>query len=280
MKKIINLFSLKYIFLIFLGTMLVNIWYTKTHDVIIQNGIIQNPSSVTLILGFIQVFVIGILLYKLVVKFMEYVDKVGGKKEIEINTRIMNTPIELETKKIEPLRRYEKDMMVSIVASTIFVVALLYPSWIGFDVMENGPETMYGYDIFIIGWAGIFTLYVPWYFLFPASTIVRKISTGVEGKMLKSRILLFLFWLEGFIAVVGFRWGGASDAGDFQITSIGPSFWMWTILVWYILISSYIYVNFSEEKIRSYTKLASVIAITSTILIIAEYHITNLIQLY
>lgn len=271
MKKIVNSVSLKYIFLILLGTVLVNIWYTKTHDVIIQNGVIQNPSSVTVILGFIQIFVVGILLYKLVVKFMVYVDRIGGKKEIEINA-----PLGSENKKIETPGKSEKNMIVSIVASIIFLVALLYPAWTGFSTPENAPEIMYGSTIFLMGWVGIIALYAPWYFLFPAIIIIRKITAGVESKMLKSRILLFLFWLEGFIAVVGFKWGGASDAGDFQITSIGPSFWMWTILVWYILICSYIYVNFSEDRIKGYTKWVSVIAATGAILIVVQYHLTNL----
>ena len=224
-----------------------------------------------------QIFIVVILLYKLVVVFMGYADRIGGKK-VGIDTNIKNISLNSEKERIETSEKPEKKMLVSIVASIIFVVALLYPAWTGFATIQNAPEVMYGSTILFMGWLGIIALYAPWYFLFPAIIIVRKITARIEGRMLTSRILLFLFWLEGFIAVVGFKWGGASDAGDFQITSIGPSFWMWTILVWYILISSYVYVNFSEDKIKSYTKWISIIAVTGSILIVAQYHVANLIS--
>lgn len=276
MKKIIDIFSLRYIFLIFVVTLLANNWYVKIYESTIKSGVLKKEEIIMLVLSLSLWIISGILLCKIVNKFIGYIVKRGGLQKVtEINTSIVNAPIELDAKKILPQRKYEKDMMILMVSSIIFVVALLYPAWTNVNV-ANEPDIVYGYLILQMGWVGIIALYAPWYFIFPAIIIIRKIATGVAGKMLLSRVFLFLFWLEGFIAVVVFKWAGAGDDGDWQITSIGPSFWMWTILVWYILISSYIYVNFSENKIKGYTKGVSVIAATATILVIAQYHFANL----
>lgn len=286
MKKVTTIFSLRYVFPVFLITLLVNIWYQKAFTTTIQGELVVEsiPNlNLFLMMGIVHLVATGVLLYLLTAKSIGYVVKklkLGGENETAImssvTTNISNVPAESKAAEVEveAPKKYEKNLVVPITAVTIFVVALLYPAWTGFDYVGSSLKTtMYGYDVLSLGWTGIFALYVPWYFIFPAGSIVTKIAVGNPGKMLLSRILLFLFWLEGYIGVVFTGWGGSSDAGDFQITAIGPSFWLWTLLVWYILICSYIHVNFHKDKIKSSTKLISIIASIGAILLITQYHL-------
>ncbi|MFZ2832165.1 MAG: hypothetical protein WAZ40_03350 [Minisyncoccia bacterium] len=159
--------------------------------------------------------------------------------------------------------------IVPFVATTIFIIALFFPAWSSITVPDSGygVEITYGRDILIMGWFGIFALYMPAYFLFPAISIIKKIVKGIEGKMLLSRTLLFLFWLEGFFGVVVSKYGGSSDAGDQQIVSIGPSFWMWTILVWYILLCAFFYRRLGKEKAYGVFIILSIFALVPTVLL-------------
>lgn len=224
-------------------------------------------------------FVIALLIYKLFAKFAHHIDRVGGNEEVENTENAINQQVQLVEKKEEVIKKLTKDNLVYYVSLIIFVLALAYPAW--FSVSETGGahNTFYGSTILFMGWFGILTLYLPAYFIIPAASILGKIRSGmINSKMLWSRWVLFLFWLEGFLGVVVFKFGGASDAGSEVVTATGPSFWMWTVLVWYILACSYMYVNFREDKIKVYVKRASIIAVALVLILAAQYHLINIIK--
>jgi len=199
-------------------------------------------------------------------------DKLAGTIVIKSKKyKTQNVVYSAENKRLE-------NYLVPFVSILIFGVALFYPAWSSIEVPDtnyNGAGFVYGKDLLIIGWFGIIALYLPAYFLFPAVSIVTKITKGEEGKMLLSRILLFLFWLEGFFGVIVFKYGGTSDAGDAKIVSVGPSFWMWTILVWYILLCAFFYRHLGKEKSYRVFKVLSIFALSLVVFLAFNYSLSK-----
>lgn len=220
MKKITNLFSLKYIFPIFIGTFLINLWYEKTHTLIIENGVIQNPNSFMMILGYTHLVVTGILLYVLVVKFIRYVmEKLDVKKETEINTSTMNTSIEVENEKMgkqEPsLQQQPRVTVWKILAAMmkIFLGLLL----LGFFLVAIDAG---GDGILLLLWPiAMFALPALFVYLIASITSKALTVTGIQekpdstgnqsflGKDLRKtfRVAIIILFVSGLLMFLGFN---------------------------------------------------------------------------
>lgn len=210
MKKISSLFSLKYIFPIFVGTWIANFWYEKTHSIIIQDGVIQNPSLFMMILGYTHLIVTGILLYILVAKFIRYViEKLGVKKEIEINTKI-DKP--LETSKIETPNRVTVWKILATMMKIFLGLLLLGFFLVAIDAGGDG--------ILLLLWP-IAMFALPALFVYLIASITSKVLTvtGIQeksdttgnqsflGRDLRKtfRVAIIIIFVSGLLMFLGFN---------------------------------------------------------------------------